>query len=79
MTTRIGVVARREHCLPTSPARCNTSAPLPSGPVWLHEIKHDGFRIVAQKEGDQVRLITRNGHDFTDRYTLMSTPSKGCP
>jgi bifunctional non-homologous end joining protein LigD len=43
----------------------------PSGPGWLHEIKHDGFRIIAQKERDRVQLVSRNGHDFTQRYTLI--------
>jgi ATP-dependent DNA ligase len=47
-----------EPCLP-SPAK----AP-PSGPGWLHEIKHDGFRILARRNGAGVRLSTRNGYDF---------------
>jgi bifunctional non-homologous end joining protein LigD len=53
-----------EPCLP-SPAK----AP-PSGPGWLHEIKHDGFRILARRDGARVRLITRNGNDFTARFPL---------
>ena len=28
----------------------------PSGELWLHEIKHDGFRVIARKDGDRVRL-----------------------
>ena len=40
-------------------------------PGWLHEIKHDGFRIIAQKDVDGVRLITRNGYDFAERYPLI--------
>jgi bifunctional non-homologous end joining protein LigD len=43
----------------------------PSGPDWIHEIKHDGFRILAQKDGSRIRLITRNGYDFADRYPLI--------
>jgi ATP-dependent DNA ligase len=42
-----------EPCLP-SPAK----AP-PSGPGWIHEIKHAGFRIMARRGGAGVRLITR--------------------
>jgi bifunctional non-homologous end joining protein LigD len=53
-----------EPCLP-SPAK----AP-PSGPGWLHEIKHDGFRIMARRDGVGVRLITRHGTDFTARFPL---------
>jgi bifunctional non-homologous end joining protein LigD len=54
-----------EPCLPR---KANTP---PSGPGWIHEIKHDGFRILAQKDGDQVKLITRNGYDFANRYCLI--------
>jgi bifunctional non-homologous end joining protein LigD len=43
----------------------------PSGGLWWHEIKHDGFRIIARKEGDRVRLYTRNGRDFTHRFALI--------
>jgi bifunctional non-homologous end joining protein LigD len=53
-----------EPCLP-SPAK----AP-PSGPGWLHEIKHDGMRILARRDGAGVRLITRHGNDFTARFPL---------
>jgi bifunctional non-homologous end joining protein LigD len=66
-----------EPCLPRSAKKP------PSGAGWLHEIKHDGFRIIAQKDGDSVRLVTRNGYDFTDRYPLVvdairSLPAKSC-
>jgi ATP dependent DNA ligase domain len=40
----------------------------PSGPDWLHEIKLDGFRLMAQRRGVGGRLLTRNGNDWTDRY-----------
>jgi bifunctional non-homologous end joining protein LigD len=53
-----------EPCLP-SPAK----AP-PSGPGWIHEIKHDGFRILARRDSAGVRLFTRNGNDFTARFPL---------
>ena len=43
----------------------------PTGGLWLHEIKHEGFRIIARKDGDRVRLYTRNGHDFTHRFSLI--------
>ena len=41
---------------------------LPSGGQWLHEIKHDGFRIIARKNGAQVRLYSRPGNDLTRRF-----------
>jgi ATP-dependent DNA ligase len=42
------------------------------GRNWLHEIKHDGFRIMARRDGAGVRLFTRNGHDFTARFPLAA-------
>ena len=58
-------VRRFDPCLPR-PAKQP-----PAGPGWIHEIKHDGFRILAHRDGDRVRLITRNGFDFADRFTLI--------
>src|SRR5436189_5386816 len=44
---------------------------LPSGSEWLHEIKHDGFRVIARKTGVQVRLYSRPGNDLTYRFPLI--------
>jgi hypothetical protein len=44
----------------------------PSGEQWLHEIKHDGFRIIARKDGKRVKLYSRPGNDLTYRFPLMS-------
>jgi bifunctional non-homologous end joining protein LigD len=52
-------------CLPTK------AQEPPSGEAWLHEIKHDGFRIVARKTGDKVRLYSRPGNDLTYRFPLI--------
>jgi ATP-dependent DNA ligase len=43
----------------------------PSGALWLHEIKHDGFRVIARKKGSQVRLYSRPGNDLTYRFPLI--------
>ena len=43
----------------------------PSGALWLHEIKHDGFRVVARKDGARVRLYSRPGNDLTWRFPLI--------
>ena len=52
-------------CLPTKTDK------LPSGSQWLHEIKHDGFRIIARKTGAQVRLYSRprNGGEASEDLT----------
>jgi bifunctional non-homologous end joining protein LigD len=52
-------------CLPTK------TDELPSGSQWLHEIKHDGFRIIARKDGLRVRLYSRPGNDLTRRFPLI--------
>ena len=44
----------------------------PSGPGWTHEIKHDGFRILAWKGPTGVRLITRAGNDFSSRFPFIA-------
>ena len=49
-------------CLPTKTDK------LPSGSQWLHEIKHDGFRIIARKNGERVRLYSRPGNDLTHAF-----------
>ena len=41
---------------------------MPSSPEWIHEVKYDGFRLIVHRDGDRVRLLTRNGHDWSGRY-----------
>ena len=40
----------------------------PSGPGWLHELKHDGYRLQIHVRDSRVRLYTMNGNDWTKRY-----------
>ena len=54
-----------EPCIPTKAAK------VPDRPEWIHEIKHDGYRLIVQREGKRVRLFTRNGHDWSDRFPLI--------
>jgi bifunctional non-homologous end joining protein LigD len=49
-------------CLPTP------SQKAPSGSAWVHEIKHDGYRLIARKDGNRVRLFTRRGYDWSGKY-----------
>ncbi|MGX8709378.1 MAG: DNA ligase D [bacterium] len=41
---------------------------VPEGEDWLYEVKYDGYRILAFLEGNNVRLQTRSGNDYTDRF-----------
>jgi bifunctional non-homologous end joining protein LigD len=43
---------------------------VPTGKDWVHEIKHDGYRLIVQREGKRARMFTRNGQDWTDRFPL---------
>ena len=74
LTRRVG---RFEPCLPRPAKRP------PAGTGWIHEIKHDGFRIVAHRDADGVRLVTRSGYDFSDRFPLIieaiaALPARSC-
>jgi bifunctional non-homologous end joining protein LigD len=51
-----------EPCIPTKGTK------VPDRPEWIHEIKHDGYRLIIQRRDKRVRLFTRNGHDWSERY-----------
>ena len=59
---RLGFV---EPCIP-SPAN-----KIPDGPLWVHELKHDGYRLIIKRQDNHIRLFTRGGYDWTDRYPLI--------
>ena len=69
-------MVRQYEYQPCIPAR---GTEVPAGPDWFHEIKHDGYRLIVQREGKRVRLLTRNGHDWTDRYPLIIEPAQEPP
>ncbi|RZN12153.1 DNA ligase [Bradyrhizobium genosp. SA-3] len=45
---------------------------VPSGPDWIHEVKHDGYRMLVIREDKRVRLLSRNGSDWTKRYPWIA-------
>ena len=55
-----------DPCIPTLAAKP------PSGPDWVHEVKHDGYRLIVRRDGKAVRLFTRRGYDWTDRYPAIA-------
>jgi ATP-dependent DNA ligase len=63
--TRSAAAGFIETCLP-SPAEKP-----PSGASWIHEIKHDGYRLMARRDPVGIRLLTRRGNDWADRYPLI--------
>jgi bifunctional non-homologous end joining protein LigD len=54
-----------EPCLPT------LACEVPGGPLWVHEIKHDGFRFICRRDGDRVRVFSRHGREWTDRVPAI--------
>ncbi|WP_313340285.1 DNA ligase D [Sedimentibacter sp.] len=46
---------------------------IPEGEDWLYELKYDGYRIMSFVEGNNVRLVTRNGNDYTSRFYDISS------
>jgi bifunctional non-homologous end joining protein LigD len=54
--------------LPCQPALAERP---PSGPGWLHEIKFDGYRVIARKDGEQVRLWARTTSDYSKTFTRI--------
>ncbi len=59
---RSGPVSFIQPCRPTVVTK------LPSGPGWAHELKHDGYRLQIHVRNGRVRLYTRHGADWTNRY-----------
>ena len=55
------------------PALATLKPAPPAGPKWLHEVKFDGYRLQARLEGQQVRLLTRSGLDWTHRFGMEVT------
>jgi bifunctional non-homologous end joining protein LigD len=54
-----------EPCLPSAVERP------PSGSNWVHEIKHDGYRLMARRDSVGIRLLTRSGHDWSPCYPVI--------
>ena len=69
---RIG--GARKGLLPTflEPSLAAPCEKPPSGPKWIHEIKHDGYRIQARVDGDTIRLLTRKALDWTVRFRSIA-------
>ena len=49
---------------------------VPTGPAWVHEIKHDGYRLLIRRNGDDVSVITRGGYDWTIRYPSIAAAAR---
>ena len=61
------------------PQFCRSVEKPPSGRKWLHEIKFDGYRTQLRIEGGAVRLLTRTGLDWTDKFGAIAKAARGLP
>ena len=68
------IVGARETSLPSRPRPqlASLAATPPDGGEWVHEIKYDGYRTLARIADGDVRLFTRHGHDWTERYAPIA-------
>ena len=66
-----GYIAPRYACLFIEPCLPSPADRPPSGSNWIHEIKHDGYRLMARRDPVGIRLITRRGNDWTQRFPLV--------
>jgi bifunctional non-homologous end joining protein LigD len=51
----------------------------PDGEGWLHEVKLDGYRLMCRLDGGRAQLLTRNGHDWTDRFSAIARAAARLP
>jgi bifunctional non-homologous end joining protein LigD len=54
------------------PQLASVAAKAPEGPEWLHEIKYDGYRLLARLERGKTRLVTRGGLDWTTKFPALA-------
>lgn len=76
-----GIPGVRQGALPRtlSPQLATLVSAAPENDKWLHEIKFDGYRILVRIDGDDVRLISRRGKDWTDRFAAIAEAARLLP
>jgi len=52
---------------------------VPPGEAWIHEIKFDGYRLLCGINGDSVRMLTRHGKDWTERFEALGEAAHELP
>lgn len=76
-----GVPGAKRGPLPRrlEPQLATLVAAAPDGDAWIHEIKLDGYRLLGRIEEGDVRLVSRNGRDWTDRFPALVEALRGFP
>src|SRR3984885_5775996 len=55
------------------PALASSIERAPSGGRWVHEIKFDGYRVQVHLANNEVKVFTRRGHDWTNRFKKIAS------
>ncbi len=69
--------ARRLHFV--EPMKAAVAAPPPNNGEWLYEVKFDGFRVLAVKNGRDVELWSRNEKLLNERFSGVASASRSSP
>jgi bifunctional non-homologous end joining protein LigD len=64
---------RRKMPARAAPQLATRARVAPAGDEWLHEIKFDGYRILAHLRAGRVHFLSRNGHDWTQRFETQAS------
>lgn len=70
--TRVPGAARGRMPAKPKPQLATPAIEAPDGPQWFHEIKHDGYRLIARIRDGSARLLTRNGLDWTEKFPALA-------
>jgi bifunctional non-homologous end joining protein LigD len=73
--------AARKKTIPKTlkPVLCTAVTAAPTGDDWLHEVKFDGYRVLIHLNNGKARCLTRNGHDWTDRFRRIADAATNFP
>jgi bifunctional non-homologous end joining protein LigD len=61
------------------PALLTLATKVPTGPGWIHELKHDGIRLIARKDGPRVCLWSRHGRNRTGDFAVIADALRSLP
>ena len=70
------MLKRTAFIVPSAPVLKKTP---PSGPEWLHELKHDGWRAQLHRQAGGAAILSRNGKDITARFAVIRKAMLGLP
>lgn len=71
--------ARRAAMREYQPQLCTLVDEVPEGSGWIHELKFDGYRLLAHRDGEDVRLLSRRGLDWANRFKTIVEAIRAFP